>query len=81
MRHSLSMDDKPERDPEKVSDDMREEPADTPAVVPAISVEQPGIAAGVGAASIAKQNPEGGLTGDEDTAWERDPEDERSEPS
>ena len=81
MRHSLETDDKPECDPEKVSDDMREEPADAPPVVPAISVEQPGIAAGIGAASIAKQNPEGGLTGDDENAWKRDSEDERSEPS
>jgi len=81
MRHSLGTDDQPEGDPEKVSDDVREQPPDVPPVVPAISVGQPGIAAGVGAASIAKQNPEGGLTGDEETSWRRDPDDKRSEPA
>ncbi|HYI22657.1 MAG TPA: hypothetical protein VEX62_08485 [Candidatus Limnocylindrales bacterium] len=81
MRHSLGTDDQPEGDPEKLTEDMREEPADVPPVVPAIAVEQPGIAAGIGAAGIAKQNPEGGLTGDDESAWQRDAEDERSEPA
>jgi hypothetical protein len=80
MRHSLSTDENPEQDPETLSDDLREEAPDAPPVVPSVAAEQPGIAAGIGAAGLAKQNPEGGLTGDEETAWERDPNDPRSEP-
>jgi hypothetical protein len=52
-------------------DGMRQMPTDPPAVVPAISSEQFGIAAGVGLAGFAKQNPEGGFVGDEDDPWQK----------
>jgi len=51
----------------------RKMPTDPPAVVPAAAAEQTIIAAGMGLAGFAKQNPEGGLVGDEDVAWQRDP--------
>jgi hypothetical protein len=60
---------------EKLDDKMREVPTDTPEVVPSISSEQMGIATGVGAAAFAKQNPEQGMTGDEDKAWHVQPRD------
>jgi hypothetical protein len=77
----MGTDDNREGAPDQLSEDMREEPADVPPVVPAIAIEQTAVAAGIGAAGLAKQNPEGGLTGDEDTAWKRDADDERSEPA
>ena len=61
---------KPQGEPPE--DGMRQMPTDPPAVVPAMSSEQFGIAAGIGLAGFAKQNPEGGFTGDEETAWKRD---------
>lgn len=55
--------------------DEREMPTDPPAVVPAIGSEQTVVAAGMGLAGFAKQNPEGGLTGDPgpEEAWQREP--------
>jgi hypothetical protein len=50
-------------------DGMRQVPTDPPEVVPAISSEQFGIAAGLGLAGFAKQNPEGGFLGDEEEEW------------
>jgi hypothetical protein len=50
-------------------DGMRKMPTDPPEVVPAISSEQFGIAAGLGLAGFAKQNPDGGFVGDEEEAW------------
>ena len=60
-------------------DGMRQMPTDPPAVVPAMSSEQFGVAAGSGLSGFAKQNPEGGFVGDEEEAWhvqDRNPEDE-----
>ena len=51
---------------------MRTKPTDIPEVPVALGAEQPAVAAGLGVSGFAKQNPEGGLTGDEDTAWQRD---------
>jgi len=59
---------------------MRRMPTDPPAVVPIIASEQPATFAGMGLAGFAKQNPEGGLTGDEEVAWERHPEETDDEP-
>jgi hypothetical protein len=50
-------------------DGMRQMPTDPPEVVPALSSEQFGIAAGLGVSGFAKQNPESGFVGDEDEAW------------
>jgi hypothetical protein len=50
-------------------DGMRKVPTDPPEVVPAISSEQLGVAAGLGLSGFAQQNPEGGFVGDEDEAW------------
>jgi hypothetical protein len=58
---------------EAPEDGMRQMPTDPPAVVPSAASESFGIAAGMGLAGFAKQNPEGGFVGDEDAAWERDP--------
>ncbi|MDQ3938655.1 MAG: hypothetical protein M3253_08265 [Chloroflexota bacterium] len=58
-------------DVEPPEEGMRKTPTDPPAVVPTEAAEQPAIAAGMGLAGFAKANPEGGLTGDEDVAWER----------
>lgn len=63
-------------------DGMRQMPTDPPAVVPAVSSEQFGIAAGIGLSGFAKQNPEGGFVGDEDEAWhvqDRNPHDSSPE--
>jgi hypothetical protein len=65
-------DEEPKPQGDAPEDGMRQMPTDPPAVVPAISAEQFGIAAGVGLAGFAKQNPEGGFVGDEETAWQRD---------
>ena len=64
--------DEPKPQGEVPEDGMREMPTDPPAVAPSIGSEQPAIFAAMGLAGFAKQNPEGGLTGDEDVAWERD---------
>jgi hypothetical protein len=48
---------------------MRQVPTDPPEVVPAISSEQLGIAAGLGLSGFARQNPEGGFLGDEEEPW------------
>ena len=58
---------------------MREMPTDPAAVVPSAGSEQMGIAAGMGLAGFAKANPEGGFVGDEDVAWERNPDDVEAE--
>jgi hypothetical protein len=50
-------------------DGMRQAPTDPPEVVPAISSEQFGIAAGLGLSGFAQQNPDGGFVGDEEEAW------------
>ena len=50
-------------------DGMRQMPTDPPEVVPAISSEQFGIAAGLGLSGFAKQNPDGGFVGDEEEPW------------
>ena len=61
-------------------DGMRQMPTDPPEVVPALSSEQFGIAAGLGVSGFAKQNPEGGFVGDEDEAWHvQDPDATRDE--
>ena len=53
-------------------DGMRQVPTDPPEVVPAISSEQMGVAAGLGLSGFAQQNPEGGFVGDEEEAWTKD---------
>jgi hypothetical protein len=62
----------PKPEGEIPEDGMRTMPTDPPAVVPAMSSEQFGVAAGIGLAGFAKQNPEGGLTGDPEEPWVRD---------
>ena len=65
--------DEPKPQGEAPEEGMRKMPTDPPAVVPTAASEQTVIAAGMGLAGFAKQNPEGGLVGDEEAAWERDP--------
>jgi len=65
--------DEPKPQGEPPDEGMRKMPTDPPAVVPAYGSEQMVISAGLGLAGFAKQNPEGGLVGDESVAWERDP--------
>lgn len=52
-------------------DGTRQMPTDPPEVVPAISSEQFGIAAGLGLSGFAQQNPEGGFVGDEQEVWQK----------
>ncbi len=71
--HPLPMEEEQtEPQTETPEDGMRQVPTDPPEVVPAMSAEQLGVAAGLGLAGFAKQNSEGGFTGDEDVAWTRD---------
>ena len=79
----LDTGDEPRPQGEAPEEGMREMPTDPPAVVPAAASENMVVAAGMGLAGFAKQNPEAGLTGDEDVAWERDPlasDDDAAEP-
>jgi hypothetical protein len=65
--------DEPKPQAETPEDGIRKMPTDPPAVVPSAAAEQTVIAAGMGLSGFAKQNPEGGLVGDEDVAWQRHP--------
>lgn len=65
--------DEPKPQGEVPEEGMREMPTDPPAVVPSQGSEQMGISAAIGLSGFAKQNPEGGLTGDPEEEWERDP--------
>ena len=62
-------------------DGMRQIPTDPPEVVPAISSEQMGVAAGLGLSGFAQQNPEGGFVGDEDEAWTKEDPDSVTDPT
>jgi hypothetical protein len=64
MSEMLGTTDEPQPQTDETDDTIRHEPTDPPEVVPAISGEQPGIAAGLGLSGFAK-DPDHGFEVDE----------------